>query len=420
MRTSNARTILAISAAILISTGCSFSKLDKDLARLDAAAQTYSGTVTSDNPETSAIVVVAFQGPGGGDIGGFDIVSGGGPFEIRLDPEPTYLFAFSDLNKDLRFQRDEPFGWAANGLPLALDTDAVTRSTIEISISASYELPVPAMLVDEPLSGHIDNALTFSIGTVSSLDSPLFSDEQVKKGLWQPFAFMEDGGAGIHFLEPYDPERIPVLFVHGINGSPQNFATLIEQLDRSKYQVWAYSYPSGLKLSWLASGMAKFLEILHTRLDFDELHVVAHSMGGLVSRGGVNLCAQGNACAYLRTYTSISTPWNGVQSAQSGVKWAPSVVPVWRDLDPTSEYVTTLFDTPLPAQLPYHLLFGFRQHSIFGSESSDGVIKLTSQLRQAAQDQAVLVHGYDEDHVSILSNPMVLEQVYNILDTANE
>lgn len=115
--------------------------------------------------------------------------------------------------------------------------------------------------------------------------------------------------------------------------------------------------------------MAKFLEILHTRLDFDELHVVAHSMGGL---------------------------------------------------DPTSEYVTTLFDTPLPAQLPYHLLFGFRQHSIFGSESSDGVIKLTSQLRQAAQDQAVLVHGYDEDHVSILSNPVVLEQVYNILDAANE
>jgi hypothetical protein len=125
-------------------------------------------------------------------------------------------------------------------------------------------------------------------------------------------------------------------------------------------------------------------------------------------------------CSYFRTYTSISTPWNGVASAQSGVKWAPAVVPVWRDLDPTSEYVTTLFDTPLPDHVPYHLLFGFRQNSIFGSESSDGVIALTSQLRHAAQDQAVFVHGYDEDHVSILSNEMVLQQVYAILDSASE
>ena len=109
-------------------------------------------------------------------------------------------------------------------------------------------------------------------------------------------------------------------------------------------------------------------------------------------------------------------PWDGVASARSGVKWAPTVVPVWRDIDPSSDYVTTLFDTPLPTQVPYHLLFGFRQDSIFGSESSDGVIKLSSQLRHAAQDQAVIVHGYDEDHVSILSNELVMKQVYDILD----
>jgi hypothetical protein len=89
---------------------------------------------------------------------------------------------------------------------------------------------------------------------------------------------------------------------------------------------------------------------------------------------------------------------------------------VWRDLDPSSEYVTTLFDTPLPEQVPYHLLFGYRQDGIFGSESSDGVIKLTSQLRQDAQDQARIVHGYDEDHVSILSNEAAIRQVFEILN----
>jgi uncharacterized alpha/beta hydrolase family protein len=160
------------------------------------------------------------------------------------------------------------------------------------------------------------------------------------------------------------------------------------------------------------------MELLHIEHGFTELHVVAHSMGGLASRGGINLCMQLDACNYLRTYTTISTPWNGVESAQSGVKWAPTVVPVWRDLDPTSDYVTTLFDTRLRDGFPHRLLFGFRQDSIFGSESSDGVIKLSSQLRHDAQLQASLVRGYDESHVSILSNADVIKLVNEILATS--
>lgn len=94
---------------------------------------------------------------------------------------------------------------------------------------------------------------------------------------------------------------------------------------------------------------------------------------------------------------------------------APAVIPVWRDIDPDSEFVTTLFDTPLPHELPHHLLFGFRQKSIFGSQSGDGVIKLTSQLRAAAQEQAQMMRGYDEDHVSILSTEAVIANVYEFL-----
>ena len=226
---------------------------------------------------------------------------------------------------------------------------------------------------------------------------------------------MEDGGSGIHFLEPYDSERTPILFVHGILGSPRRFKPLIDSLDRSKYQVWFFSYPSGLRLSFLAGGLYQFLEMLHRVHDFNELHVVAHSMGGLVSRGSINRCTQNDSCKFLSTYTTISTPWNGVASAASGVKWAPTVVPVWLDLDPTSEYVTTLFDTLLPDALPHQLLFGFRQDSFFGSESSDGTITLSSQLRMAAQEQSKTLRGYDEGHVSILSNESVADTVNQFL-----
>ena len=139
-----------------------------------------------------------------------------------------------------------------------------------------------------------------------------------------------------------------------------------------------------------------------------------------MSRHSINLCVQNNSCKYLRSYTTISTPWNGVASAAGGVEWAPTVVPVWRDLDPSSEFVTALFETPLPDGLPHHLLFGFRQDSIFGAESSDGVISLSSQLRIAAQDQAKMVRGYDEGHVSILSNENVIGTIVKILDVAGQ
>ena len=195
---------------------------------------------------------------------------------------------------------------------------------------------------------------------------------------------------------------------------------LIDGIDRSRYQVWVYSYPSGLRMYDLADGLFQFMETLARRYEFKDLHLIAHSMGGLVSRGTVNMCTQRNTCRYLRSYTTLSTPWNGVASAKSGVEWAPTVVPVWRDMDPDSEYVTTLFDTPLPDGLPYQLLFGFKQTSIFGSASSDGVIKLTSQLRPAAQDQAFAMRGYDEGHVSILSSDLVIAKVYEILNANSD
>jgi hypothetical protein len=53
-------------------------------------------------------------------------------------------------------------------------------------------------------------------------------------------------------------------------------------------------------------------------------------------------------------------------------------------------------------------MFGYRQNSILAFAGSDGVIKLTSQLHDAGQEQAQSMRGYDEDHVSILNNAAVI------------
>jgi pimeloyl-ACP methyl ester carboxylesterase len=402
--------VLAITVA-----GCVFSTLEDDLAKLESVSHVFSGSVSAGETHSNAFVVIAMLGREGNDIAGFRMLAGPGPFELKLEAVPVYFFAFDDLNKDLRFQSNEPYGWAAGGEPVVPAEVDTTNINFSIDTVAETQAAYPPQLIDEPLIEHLDNRLSFNIGTVTPLDNPWFAEEQAKRGLWEPFAFMQDGGTGIHFLQPYDPDKIPVLFVHGISDTPHRFVALTEQLDQSRFQAWVFNYPSGLRLPMLANGLYQFLEVVRRQYRFDELHVVAHSMGGLVSRGYINMCTQNGKCQYLRSYTTISTPWNGVASAKSGVEWAPTVVPVWRDLDPDSEYVTTLFDTPLPGGLPHHLLFGFRQDSIFGSESSDGVIALSSQLRPAAQDQAVLIRGYDEDHVSILSSEAAVNKVHEIL-----
>lgn len=408
-----ARRLTILSLLLATMAGCVFSVLNEDLEKLDDVSHLFTGTVSTEVLQFHATVVVALEDREAANITSFRMMSGPGVFEIRMEKSPNYFFAFGDMNKDLRFQPDEPYAWAAAG-EAVIPTNGATFN-VDITIGAADQPPFPRRLVDLPLEDHLNNYVRTHVGTVSSLDNHLFSNMQGRKGLWQPFAFMEDGGTGLHFLEPYDSNKIPVLFVHGINGSPQDFASLIEQLDRSSFQPWVLSYPSGLRLSWLARGMFQFIEVLHRQYNFDELHVVAHSMGGLVSRGTLNLCSENHACKYLRSFTSLSTPWNGVDSAQSGVKWAPTVIPVWHDLDPASEYVTTLFDTPLPNDVPFHLVFGYQQDSILATESSDGVIKLNSQLRDAAQEQAETIRGYDEGHVSILRSKAAIGNINAIL-----
>ena len=407
--------MLAVASMFL--SGCRFLDLDNDLEKMGQATHLFAGTIETSGSDADGVVIVAMHDREGEKIMGFRMSSGEGPFEIRADRKPTWIFAFFDLNHDLIFQESEPYAWANDGDSLNPELEVTDQIRLTLSSDHDGRHSAPKNLVDERLENKFGNYVKLNVGTITGLDSALFSADQAEKGLWQPFEFTEDGGAGIHFLEAYDSKKILVLFVHGISGTPQNFRNLIANLDKSKYQVWVLSYPSGMRLSWIARGVYQIMEVLNVQLKFDEMHMIAHSMGGLVSKGTLNICSQNRSCEYLRSYTTISTPWNGVASAENGTNWSPTVIPVWWDLVPSSEYITSLFDTPLPEGLSYHLLFGYRHDSLFGAESSDGVINLTSQLRQEAQARADSIFGFDEGHVSILDSDATIRRIDEILSS---
>ena len=84
---------------------------------------------------------------------------------------------------------------------------------------------------------------------------------------------------------------------------------------------------------------------LQLRHGFTSYHVIAHSMGGLVSRGFILRNQTGLSRAHIPLYVTISTPWAGHKAAESGIKYAPAVVGVWNDMAPKSAYLTDLFSS---------------------------------------------------------------------------
>jgi pimeloyl-ACP methyl ester carboxylesterase len=218
---------------------------------------------------------------------------------------------------------------------------------------------------------------------------------------------------GIYFAAPYDPHKTPVLFVHGITGTPRNFAQLAARIDRKRLQPWFFYYPSGAPLDAVANALGSLVSRLHVRYHFPELYVVAHSMGGLVARAFV-LGHATESGDYVTRFVTLATPWGGHAMAKRGVEEAPAVVRSWIALAPGSAFLDALFyeDTGagrtrrrLSSHVRYDLLFAFHRTTNRFGESSDGVIPIASQLVPEAQDEATVTRGFDETHAGILDSP---------------
>ena len=167
---------------------------------------------------------------------------------------------------------------------------------------------------------------------------------------------------GLYMLEPFDPSKIPVVMVHGLWSSPVTWAQMFNDLRaipeiHSNYQFWFYSYSSGQPFVVSASEMRKDLNRIRRELDsgndsqaLDQMVVVGHSMGGLISRLQVinsgndfwNLIGNGEfdslkgntetiqrlrdtvyfeANPAIKRIVTIATPHHGSQTSNATTRW---------------------------------------------------------------------------------------------------
>jgi pimeloyl-ACP methyl ester carboxylesterase len=410
--------VLAVIVSAL--SGCTLLNLRKETKLLEQVSE-ISGTVDGLAVEGKPVVVVLLAvDPAHADradaVIARTILRHAGDFKFFAGPGTYRVSAFVDLNESASYQTSEPVGWHEQPKILTVASgEKVVGLTITLRPPEQVQRLYPE--VHDPAVTDIrDRSDRFKVGQITLLESPAFTPENGAMAFWEPIRFLGLETAGLYFLEEFDPGKTPVLFVHGAGGQPGEWKSLIEGLDRRRFQPWVAFYPSGLRLDinrqWLSNSLVK-MQLQH---GFDKIHLVAHSMGGLVAGGMIGRLQASGHGELVATFTTLATPWGGHELAASGVDNSPAVVPAWYDMVPGCKYQQELFAVPWSSRLSYHLFFSHRGgFNVMSGGNTDGVVSLASQLIPAAQDRAATLRGFDEDHTSILRSVSVGEHLSRVL-----
>lgn len=330
-------------------------------------------------------------------------------FSLYLPPATYELVVFADLNSNQRFESTEVVGRYGKDGRLTLSGD---EGGVLTSIDIHMDLDSPedsGFRFYKRVRKHTPLDLE---GVTKDLGDHLFSDKMGNLGLYDPANFMRRVPSMLYTVEG-DIDKVPVIFIHGIEGTPANWKYLAERLDRERFHPWFFYYPSGESLEKTAEVLYWLLE---DKFPFEPVVLVAHSMGGLVSRATIDKYSRQRRGDYISMFISLSTPYDGVLSARAAVN-NPVSAPSWIDIAPSSDFIERYVHKGMvPEHLIFHLLFAYGDDGL-ASQCSDGTIALSSQLEPRTQSWATSVFGYRETHGGILTSADVSEKLNSLLNS---
>ncbi len=248
-------------------------------------------------------------------------------YAVNLQPGPGNPLEVSPTSLDrliladkVRIARDcEPVIEPGFGVPVVgqvLHSEELAAKHPMMPLNGAQLTLTAVLEFDPPLAGqprachlHFYNPLRLPKATVAGRSTTLAANYTASKelalndgflrrfsltGLLFPDKVLDD--AELYRLEIYDPNRIPVVFVHGLMSDPHIWYNTINAIYsdpelRAHYQPWYFLYPSGMAVPSTSWQLRQSLEQARARLDpegddpgMNRMVMVGHSMGGLLSR----------------------------------------------------------------------------------------------------------------------------------------
>jgi len=244
------------------------------------------GTVSGGG--SRAIMVMAVPTSGSKkDPENYIILDRPGAYMIYVPAGSYRVYAFCDYDNNGLFDQGEAAGFFRDGeagVPAEVRVaEGEVRTEINIT-TAQQRASGPIVPFAVRVRGDDAARCQTANGDIFKIYDERFCTDNADRGWWSPSLFMKVFGAHIYAIQEYNSKKIPILFVHGAQGTPQNWAYFLFRLDTSRYQPWFYYYPSGIRLSLASRLLYEALLDLRKRFGFTTICIAAHSMGGLITR----------------------------------------------------------------------------------------------------------------------------------------
>jgi pimeloyl-ACP methyl ester carboxylesterase len=141
----------------------------------------------------------------------------------------------------------------------------------------------------------------------------------------------------LFMMEPYQRNKIPVVFIHGLWSDPATWIDMVNELRvhgdlYRRYQFWLFRYPTGGELLESATELREQLQSARELFDpqhqdaaLEQTVLVGHSMGGLVAQLQVTHSADLLwRCASNRPFDAVRAPPEAIWRLQRMFFFAPS------------------------------------------------------------------------------------------------
>lgn len=275
----------------------------------------------------------------------------------RLQPDASALPAVATAQP----HRRPAFGVRAAALPVA-------RSIGRVAVIQVHELRLMATLAAMAPLGHVGRRLSGSVGVLVPRAAPIESTAR------------------------------PVLLVHGLAGTTSGWFVLARALREKGMTVSAVEYrPFGNSVEQLAGRLAVRVAALLAETGADKVHLVGHSLGGVVIAQAL---ADGLLTGKVDTVVTIASPFGGSP-------WA-SLLPVGatvRALRNGSPLLRLLSLAPVPHGVQWLAI----------RASADMIVPGSRSVPAQTEVATMAVDGVG--HIGLLLNPQVVGSIVAALPT---